>query len=62
MTKKLVTYIDPAEGWKYGFPKALPEYWEQLSADERALWFEQQGYPLDLLQYPCRYFQMEEEL
>ena len=38
MTRK--TYIDPPSGWKYGFPKELPEGIEDLRA-----WLIENGYP-----------------
>lgn len=60
MTKK-VTYIDPPSGWKYGFPKILPE-----EVDGSVLeWLVENGYPrfeIDKMgnHFYCRYW--EEEL
>lgn len=50
-----ITYIDPPDGWKYGFPKILPE---GLLLEYHTDWCIENGYPKDkkeLLQY-CRYF------
>jgi hypothetical protein len=33
-------YIDPPSGWRYGFPKVLPDGVTDLSA-----WFIKNGYP-----------------
>lgn len=38
--KKTVHYIDPPAGWKYGFPKILPEDVEDVMA-----WLVENGYP-----------------
>ena len=35
-----VHYIDPPSGWKYGFPKVLPEGVEDVIA-----WLIENGYP-----------------
>ena len=32
--------IDPPEGWKYGFPKEIPEH-----VDNTVCWLIQNGYP-----------------
>jgi len=42
---KLVTYIDPPSGWRYGFPKELPD----LRPDDIEAWLVEQGYPKWLL-------------
>ena len=37
--------IDPPEGWKYGFPKEVPEdIWQSNKLTE---WLVEQGYPKD---------------
>lgn len=62
-----VLMIDPAEGWKYGFPRPLPKEflqhefishgtWE--SVDQ---WLIEQGYPKEMLKYPMRFFETEIE-
>lgn len=38
--KKTVHMIDPPSGWKYGFPKVLPEGVEDAMA-----WLVENGYP-----------------
>ena len=64
MTKKIVTMIDPPSGWKYGFPKILPE-----EAKGRNLeWLVENGYPQSEIDsygkhFYCRYWEqnIEEE-
>ena len=57
-----VTYIDPPEGWKYGFPKVLPK-----EAQGRNLeWLIENGYPKKIIEemgdfFYCRYWEQEEE-
>ena len=58
-----VTMIDPPSGWRYGFPKALPEGWDKYTQEGRVHWFLNQGYPqwlIDqgMLEY-CRMYQDE---
>lgn len=38
------TIIDPPLGWKYGFPKVLPD-----DVDDLSEWLFGEGYPLDLM-------------
>ena len=38
--KKTVTYVDPPSGWKYGFPKIIPENTPNFYA-----WLVSEGYP-----------------
>jgi len=38
--------IDPPEGWKYGFPKELPE---TVNRNNLVQWFLDQGYPQELI-------------
>jgi hypothetical protein len=40
----LITYIDPPSGWKYGFPKPIPDF----TTDHRK-WIVEQGYPQKLI-------------
>jgi len=35
-----IKYIDPPEGWKYGFPKPIPE-----DVDDTRAWLVANGYP-----------------
>ena len=49
-----ITYIDPPEGWKYGFPRLLPECVKGSGA-ALATWLEEQGYPRELLGVALQY-------
>ena len=40
MSNMKVHYIDPPSGWKYGFPKVLPE-----GVDNTIQWLLDNGYP-----------------
>lgn len=58
-----VTYIDPPAGWKYGFPKVIPE--EQLARSTE--WLVEQGYPLKEIEsygehFYVRYWRQEENV
>mgnify|MGYP000545441735 FL=1 len=51
--------IDPPEGWKYGFPKPIPDHISNVKE-----WLVQQGYPQSLIDhfgddFYCRHW-MEE--
>ena len=51
--------IDPPEGWKYGFPKAIPEDVENVKE-----WLVQNGYPESVMKqygdyFSCRYWYAE---
>jgi len=60
MTKK-ITYIDPPSGWKYGFPKPIPD----PRPIDMVSWFLSEGYPKELIDQGmlnhCRGWQEEEE-
>jgi hypothetical protein len=45
----MTTMIDPPSGWRYGFPKALPEDWDSFTQEGRVHWFKNQGYPQYLI-------------
>jgi hypothetical protein len=52
--------IDPPEGWKYGFPKEIPEDVTDVSG-----WLVENGYPLEEIagygiHFYCRYWDEEE--
>ena len=54
-----VTMIDPPSGWKYGFPKVLPE-----NTKDTLKWLVENGYPqqeIDSLgdQFFCRHWETE---
>ena len=58
----MTTIIDPPSGWKYGFPKPIPED----RKNDVLVWLVEQGYPQseidDLGDYfPCRYWEQEEQ-
>jgi hypothetical protein len=43
MAKKTITMYDPPNGWKYGFPKPIPE---DIRKSGKVLdWIVSQGYP-----------------
>lgn len=57
----IVNYIDPPEGWKYGFPKKLPEGTEDVHN-----WLVENGYPKTLIEmygnhFHTRHWQREED-
>ena len=57
-----MTIIDPPSGWKYGFPKPIPE--DRLK--DSTVWLVEQGYPQHLIDdlgehFYCRYWQQPEE-
>jgi hypothetical protein len=37
-------YIDPPAGWRYGFPKVLPDNVQDINA-----WLVSEGYPQDII-------------
>ena len=37
--------IDPPQGWKYGFPKRLPEGWQEDPDFDVVDWMVYEGYP-----------------
>lgn len=42
-----MVYIDPPQGWRYGFPKELPAGWRDWTREDIAFWLFSQGYPPD---------------
>lgn len=40
--KKIITMCDPPSGWKYGFPKPVPD---GLDAEAFYSWLVSEGYP-----------------
>lgn len=53
MEKKLsnrVIIIDPPSGWRYGFPKIIPDEVFLGSIETFIQWFRDQGYPEWLIQ------------
>lgn len=51
-----VRYIDPPEGWKYGFPKKMPDTPVDMSE-----WLFGEGYPNDLIPLALKYSRYWEE-
>ena len=56
-----ITIIDPPSGWKYGFPKPIPEDRKKDSM----VWLVEQGYPQEEIDslgeyFFCRYWEMDE--
>lgn len=53
-----MTIIDPPSGWRYGFPKPIPEERRK----DTAVWLVEQGYPQKLIDeygefFMCRYWE-----
>lgn len=58
---KTVTLIDPPSGWKYGFPKILPE---DIEDKDIMKWLMENGYPEWEIKscgnhFYCRYWNRE---
>ena len=56
----MTTIIDPPSGWKYGFPKPIPED----RKDDVLVWLVEQGYPQSEIDglgdyFSCRYWKQE---
>lgn len=56
-----IKYIDPPEGWRYGFPKVLPSDWAD-TAPSLYEWLLNNDYPKEKLDVvSLRYCRMWEE-
>tara|TARA_B110001454_G_C12569091_1_gene371089 strand:- start:258 stop:446 length:189 start_codon:yes stop_codon:yes gene_type:complete len=60
MKKNIVKMIDPPSGWKYGFPKVLPN-----DVTDTLKWLVENGYPQEEIdefdgQLICRHWEVEE--
>jgi hypothetical protein len=58
---KMVTYIDPPSGWRFGFPKALPDPKPENTRE----WLIANGYPEKMIDsfnehFYCRYWEEPE--
>lgn len=58
---KKVTICDPPSGWKYGFPKAIPE---GLEGESFYNWLDSCGYPKNVREsfgdtFFCRFWEQE---
>jgi hypothetical protein len=56
----IVKMIDPPSGWKYGFPKPIPENITDLDS-----WLIENGYPKEIIDelgeyFFCRYWNVED--
>lgn len=59
---KKVLMVDPPSGWKFGFPRPLPE--EYKNSEKFYTWLEECGYPKKLIEsfgenFFCRYWEEE---
>lgn len=54
---------DPPMGWKYGFPKPLPDEHGAWTEEQMDNWFIAEGYPVEELKFMkyCRYWETEIE-
>jgi hypothetical protein len=50
------TFIDPPQGWKYGFPKVLPLYVEDIGK-----WLVENGYPEKDVEFALSHSRMWED-
>ena len=62
--KKIVTIIDPPSGWKYGFPKPVPDNYRDMTWEKKEAWLISEGYPkLEIERcgnhFYCRYWEQE---
>ena len=60
-TENTVTYCDPPDGWKYGFPKVVPDEARGKGFNQ---WLIDNGYPKSLIEqcgdrFPCRFWEGE---
>jgi hypothetical protein len=46
----MAVYVDPPSGWKYGFPKALPDGIIDLRK-----WLLEEGYPEEDIDFALKY-------
>ena len=60
----MTTIIDPPSGWKYGFPKPIPE--DRI--EDVLVWLVEQGYPQseiddlgEIFTNCCRYWEQDEQ-
>jgi len=58
----MVTYVDPPSGWKYGFPKVMPD--DLPGNPTFREWLVREGYPKELIEdfgdsFHCSYWEEE---
>lgn len=56
--------IDPPSGWKYGFPKPVPDNYRYMTWEEVEEWLISEGYPEQEIErcgnhFYCRYWDQE---
>ena len=61
--RRLQKMIDPPSGWKYGFPKPIPQEHEHRTME----WLIEQGYPQSEIDkcgkhFFCRYWEAEQPI
>jgi hypothetical protein len=49
-------YVDPAQGWAYGFPAVWDE--EKMTLEEL---LDSKGYPKDMREFPMRFWYKEDK-
>jgi hypothetical protein len=57
------TMIDPPYGWRYGFPKALPDDISPDNPKQIRAWLLSEGYPerdVDFAMSYCRFWEQDE--
>ncbi len=62
--EKIVTMIDPPNGWRYGFPKPMPKRFDDFK--EQREWLVSEGYPQKEIDsygdyFYCRYWEEKVE-
>ena len=70
-SKETVVFVDPPDGWRYGFPKPLPPNVRKIEGFDFHDWLIQNGYPKAEVDrwindprfgyVPCGHFEGEEE-
>lgn len=53
--------IDPAEGWRYGFPKELPKTVNENDPEAIRAWLLREGIPPAHLEYPMRVWKEDDK-
>jgi hypothetical protein len=48
--------VDPPEGWRYGFPKPVPEGYMKMSWEDKKDWYVEQGYPAEKIEELGNFF------
>lgn len=48
--------VDPPEGWRYGFPKAVPKGYMKMSWEDKKKWYISEGYPAEKIEEMGNFF------